>query len=782
MGVVFNIKRCVRCACLLINRRAQVRCTVDKKCMGERTVKDDTTVKIMSSRDAVREEAATRERLARQSEEEGEGKESDAYKKRKEYQKQLAEEYQSSRYPRSINIFVNRPPQTSGQSGTTRQMWRNGSGGWAVRKEGQGCKLDGKSVGFNQRIRLSKCRTCVCLKMAQPAFYCKHDPGCAQSKKELAAQQQTKRQNETRRVEKDVRCRIGSVVMTQGQVIHLKHCTLCKCVQDENKKALLSCGYDKKCQKKAKDTPLVGIDSKDVKKAEFDGCKRRGKLYSYGSGFLLGKCKVCKCARVPTGKVFICKRKASCDTKRVQKGKDSKISDGNQKRSEGSVKNSDKSESKTTKKTLIIITPEKEKPKEKEPTVFCIYQGTKTGLGKSVRISKCLACVCKSQKFNPVFDCKKTNDCVRREHEKQKEHEEEVEERREERKRRWRERRRARRRRARVRDMQLRARMRREMDEKNEIRSRSVSSRNNNGGTSRRRTPVVHEDASVSMGSSSVPVYGAAEKLIFLDHDSHHRRRDVNFDFHRHNQQHGGGQRPILHSVHRRHHHHHHQSNSYRMHNMGRSRDVLFAQDQENSGCSYAGITIPRGQKIVLNACVSCQCTGYQGDKLMCHRVKGCNPKIHYPGCRYGGVTVPRRGIVLRGGCRYCRCNFGENGFEMTCRKQRHCDVSNRSPQSLPRHSYIDVHVRGGCRLAYGVIINHGSKVFDKSSCTTCVCEGGLFHCAQHAECQQQSGCFVDGRYAAPESHAVRGCRSCVCQHQGHFNCQLNSECIRRHH
>ena len=51
------------------------------------------------------------------------------------------------------------------------------------------------------------------------------------------------------------------------------------------------------------------------------------------------------------------------------------------------------------------------------------------------------------------------------------------------------------------------------MDEKNEIRSRSVSSRNNNGGTSRRRTPVVHEDASVSMGSSSVPVYGAADKL-----------------------------------------------------------------------------------------------------------------------------------------------------------------------------------------------------------------------------------------------------------------------------
>lgn len=111
--------------------------------------------------------------------------------------------------------------------------------------------------------------------------------------------------------------------------------------------------------------------------------------------------------------------------------------------------------------TLIIITPEKEKPKrkKKEPTVFCIYQGTKTGLGKSVKISKCLACVCKRQKFNPVFDCKKTRDCLKREHEKQKRHEEEVEERRKERKRRWRERRRARRRRARIRDMQLRARM-----------------------------------------------------------------------------------------------------------------------------------------------------------------------------------------------------------------------------------------------------------------------------------------------------------------------------------
>jgi len=319
---------------------------------------------------------------------------------------------------------------------------------------------------------------------------------------------------------------------------------------------------------------------------------------------------------------------------------------------------------------------------------------------------------------------------------------------------------------------------RREQSERELIRCGAAVTSDSSSSSSRRRTQVVHEDVSVSMGSSSVPVYGAPDGLIFLDHDSPHRRREVHFS-HQHQ-----GRRPILHSSHHPHHHHYQQqqSNQYRMHNMGRSDDVLFAQDQENSGCSYAGITIPRGQRIVLNACVSCQCTGYRGDRLMCHKVRGCNPKIHYPGCRYRGVTVPRRGVVLRGGCRYCRCNFGENGFEMSCRRQRHCDVSNRSPQSLPRHSYISAHVRGGCRLAYGVIINHGSKVFDKASCTTCLCQHGQFHCAKHSECQEQSGCFVDGRYAVTESHTVRGCRSCVCQQQGHFNCQLNSECMRRHH
>jgi len=230
---------------------------------------------------------------------------------------------------------------------------------------------------------------------------------------------------------------------------------------------LLSCGYDKKCQKKSKDTPLVGIDSKGVKKADFDGCKRRGKLYSYGSGFLLGKCKECKCARVPAGKVFVCKNRPSCDTIRIKKAS-SKISYNDQKKSDNSGKRISKSKShgknsssSSSKKTLIIITPHKQKPKEKkkEPTIFCIYQGTKTGLGKSVMISRCLACVCKRQKFNPVFDCKKTRACLQKEHEKQQRREEEVEERKRERKRQWRARRRRNRRRAerraRVRDMQF---------------------------------------------------------------------------------------------------------------------------------------------------------------------------------------------------------------------------------------------------------------------------------------------------------------------------------------
>ena len=303
------------------------------------------------------------------------------------------------------------------------------------------CSVDGKIIPLLQGITVGNCKTCVCLNVGNNVgFYCKKTPGCVDVFSHHVAKHKTVEKKSWRTTENGSvnlswgssrhHCHLNDRRIPVGSRIRIEDCTVCRCLTDSQESCYLSCHYYPSCANRRSDfsrdeshhrshTSLTHDHrtseenhhhhDKKPKQHENDtkvisGCRRKGKVISFGAELKLSKCKVCTCKQLPSGPVFVCRN--ACKDSPMTSSSTGTANDHKNVHAPGhhlqvqhhKVRRSDENKKHSKREKLKI--------KPSRPS--CIYQGKATPLGRSRRIPGDLTCTCIKQKSGSlVFSCTK---------------------------------------------------------------------------------------------------------------------------------------------------------------------------------------------------------------------------------------------------------------------------------------------------------------------------------------------------------------------------------------